>query len=83
MISSSVGLGFLSIRALPDITIPGIQNPHCTAPFDPNAYTNASFSKSLNPSTETMFIPCALFVVITQALVAFPSIIIVQVPQAP
>ena len=30
--SSRVGRGFRSIRALADISQPGVQNPHCTAP---------------------------------------------------
>ena len=37
LISASVGLGFLSSRALPASTMPGVQKPHCTAPTAPKA----------------------------------------------
>ena len=36
--SSRVGFKFLSSRALAEITIPGMQKPHCTAPARPKAY---------------------------------------------
>ena len=83
LISSSVGSGTLSISALPAMTMPGVQNPHCTEPIAPKAYTNASFSASLNPSVVMMFFPAARLVVRIQDLTAFPSTTIVHVPQAP
>ena len=35
--SSRVGFGFASSSALAEMTIPGIQKPHCTAPASPKA----------------------------------------------
>ena len=83
LISSSVGSGFLSINAFPAITIPGVQNPHCTAPLAPNAYTKASCSRLLSPSSVKIFFPAALRVVRTQDFTALPSTTMVQVPHAP
>ena len=82
-ISSSVGSGSRSIRALAAITMPGMQKPHCTEPAVPKAYTNASFSRRLRPSTVMMFLPTALSVVRTHDFTAYPSTTIVHVPQAP
>ena len=82
-ISSSVGSGLVSSRAFPAITMPGMQNPHWTAPASPKAQTQASFSKSVRPSTVRTLFPSILSVVRTQARVAFPSTSTVQVPQAP
>ena len=82
-ICASSGQGTLSMRALPAITMPGMQKPHCTAPTAPKAYTKASCSAGLSPSTVNMFLPAALLVLSTQAFTALPSTIMVQVPQAP
>ena len=35
--SSRVGFGFVSSSPLAEITMPGMQKPHCTAPALPNA----------------------------------------------
>ena len=83
LISSSVGSGTRSIKAFPAITIPGMQKPHCTEPFEPKAYTKASFSSSVRPSVVMIFFPAASFVVSTQDFTAFPSTTMVHVPQAP
>ena len=83
LISSSVGSGTRSMSAFPAITIPGMQNPHCTEPLDPKAYTKASFSSPLSPSVVMIFLPTASFVVSTQDFTALPSTMIVHVPHAP
>ena len=37
--SSRVGSGFTSSSALAEMTMPGMQKPHCTAPASPKAKT--------------------------------------------
>ncbi len=83
LISASVGSGFTSSNALELMTIPGMQNPHCTAPAFVNAYAYASISFSDIPSMVTIFLPTNFCVLNTQAFVALPSIITIQVPHAP
>ena len=81
--ASLVGFGFLSRRALAQITIPGIQNPHCTAPALEKAYTYIALSLSDKPSAVSILFPSSLSVFCTQAFTAFPSINTVHVPHAP
>ena len=72
-ISSLVGFGFLSRSPFVQMTIPGIQNPHCTAPASAKAYAYSSFSSSEKPSTVRIDLPSIMESVGIQAFIATPS----------
>ena len=63
--------------------MPGIQKPHCTAPHSAKAYTYTSFSRSVRPSMVIIDLPSICETLPIQAFTFFPSMRIVQAPQAP
>jgi len=81
--SARVGDGFWSISALAEITMPGMQKPHCTAPADANAWAYTAFSRGESPSTVSTFFPPSLATSVTQARRFTPSMSTVHAPQAP
>src|ERR1017187_2227262 len=81
--SDSVGVGFASSKALALINIPGMQNPHCTAPTSPKAHAYTSRSRGERPSLVVTDLPWTLAVVSVHARTAFPFTITEQLPQTP
>ena len=79
----SFGKTFTSSKAFVANIIPGIQNPHCTAPALLKAYTYTSFSRSLNPSTVKIDFPQNLAILCVHAKTGFPSTRTVQLPHTP
>ncbi len=55
---------FFSISALARSTIPGVQNPHCNAPFDANTRAYRSRSASGSPSSVVTSRPAVLVSVV-------------------
>ena len=81
--SAAVGAGFASSRALALINMPGMQNPHCTAPTSPKAHAYTSRSRAERPSLVVTDLPWTLATVSVQARTAFPFTITEQEPQTP
>ena len=83
-ISSRVGLSFRSSNALADNSMPGVQNPHCTAPCSTNAFCNRDNSPfCARPSTVRMRRPSAFLAGIIHEFVGSPSTRMVHAPQSP
>ncbi len=74
---------FLSICALARITMPGMQNPHCSPPHAANASEKLRRSASSTPSSVTIDLPSALATSYWQVTVALPSMSTVQQPHCP
>src|SRR5262249_25196799 len=83
-ISISVGCGLLSSNALAAKIIPGVQKPHCTAPYSAKAFcTGCSCSPWASPSMVVTSRPWASSAKIRQASTVLPSSSTVQAPPSP
>src|SRR5208282_2567430 len=84
LISCSLGLGFLSSRALAESNMPGAQKPHCTAAVWMKACCRGwRCVGSPRPSMVRMSLPSALIARYRQALTGSPSSSTVQAPHSP
>ena len=81
--AAGAGSGSASSSPLALITMPGMQNPHWTAPASAKAQANTSFSRWERPSTVTTRRPSSFAAVNRQARAALPSTSTMQAPQAP
>ncbi len=81
--SAAVGAGFASSSAFALITMPGMQNPHCTAPTSPKAHAYTSRSRAERPSVVVTDFPFTLATVSVQARTALPFTSTEQDPQTP
>ena len=81
-ISSLDGCGFFLIKTFACITIPGMQNPHCTPHFSTKALAITRCLYSPNPSVVTTTPFSTLLIGITQDNTALPLSSTVQAPQA-
>jgi len=83
-ISCLDAFGFLSKRAFEDMIMPGVQNPHCIAPWSTNAVWIKSGSPSfIKPSTVLISFPSASTAKTKQESIGIPSTSTVHDPQAP
>src|SRR5262249_35591247 len=84
LISSRVGCGLESSRERAEISMPGVQTPHCAAPHSRNACCNGSRRPfSARPSTVSTLAPCAWQTGASQELITSPSMIPEQAPPPP
>src|SRR6202521_862571 len=84
MTSFSCGAGFLSTKAVAATSIPGVQAPHCAAPWVRNACCNlAPTFVSASPSTVVTSHPSTCPVATRHAQTGSPSNRTVQAPQSP
>ena len=74
---------FLSICAFARITIPGMQNPHCSPPQAAKASAKRVRSSSATPSSVVIDFPAARAMGNWQDTWTLPSIITVQHPHCP
>src|SRR5215813_6389240 len=83
-ISISVGCGLLSSNAFAAKIIPGVQNPHCTAPYSAKAFcTGCNCSPWASPSMVVTSRPWASSAKIRQESTVLPSSSTVQAPHSP
>ena len=80
LISFSSGCGFSRKSAMAFITNPGLQNPHCSAPWSAIKATNSSAS-SCNPSNVVTLLPSARAARMEQESTGFSFKNTVQSPQ--
>ena len=81
-ISCSVGFGFSSSSARAVISIPGVQNPHCSAwrSWKPS-WTGSSLPSTSRSSTVRISWPSHIAARIVHDLTGWPSISTTQAPQ--
>ena len=63
--------------------MPGVQNPHCTAPFSTNAPAIVSARFVSNPSKVLTSAFSSFDSLVKQANLAFPLMLTIQAPQVP
>src|SRR6185369_13785578 len=80
--SSRLGSGLLSSNIFALAIIPGVQKPHCTAPFATKARPRVLRTFSGKPSIVIIDFSATFFIGVTHARAGLPSISIKQAPQA-
>ncbi len=77
------GRGTRAISALAAISMPGVQMPHCAAPWRRNAACSRASPAPASPSTVVTARPATRAAGVRQAQTGWPSTSTVQAPQSP